>query len=124
MKRKPDFPTASIAGRAFGKKLDFNKVRAFSIEGKVPDGELEIEAEDADYVAQALDMLPPAPLTDESWSQWTGALKETTGRKGRALFMPLRLALTGQAHGPEMQHLLPLIGYDKVQARLQGQDEG
>ena len=48
VKRKPDFPTASIAGRAFGNKLDFNKVRAFSIEGKVPDGELEIEAEDAD----------------------------------------------------------------------------
>ena len=83
-----------------------------------------IEAEDTDYVAQALDMLPPAPLTDESWSAWTGALKEATGRKGRGLFMPLRLALTGQAHGPEMQHLLPLIGYDTAAARLQDQDKG
>jgi glutamyl-tRNA synthetase len=80
-----------------------------------------IEAEDADYVAQALDMLPPAPLTGDSWSAWTAALKEATGRKGRGLFMPLRLALTGQAHGPEMQHLLPLIGYDTAAARLQGQ---
>ena len=83
-----------------------------------------IEADDADYVAQALDMLPPAPLTVESWSAWTGALKEATGRKGRGLFMPLRLALTGQAHGPEMQHLLPLIGYDTATARLQGKIEG
>ena len=59
-------------------------------------------------------------LEHESWGAWTSALKQETGRKGRALFMPLRLALTGQAHGPEMQHLLPLIGYDKAQARLQG----
>ncbi len=83
-----------------------------------------IEAEDADYVAQALDMLPAAPLTSDSWSEWTSALKEATGRKGRGLFMPLRLALTGQAHGPEMQHLLPLIGYDTASARLQGKSEG
>ena len=83
-----------------------------------------IEAEDSDYVAEALAALPAAPLTTESWGAWTSALKEQTGRKGRGLFMPLRLALTGQAHGPEMQHLLPLIGYDKAQARLQGHDEG
>ena len=83
-----------------------------------------IDAEDADYVTQALAMLPPAPLTAESWSHWTSALKEATGRKGRGLFMPLRLALTGQAHGPEMQHLLPLIGYDTAVARLQGQGDG
>ncbi|NBR79174.1 MAG: glutamate--tRNA ligase, partial [Alphaproteobacteria bacterium] len=48
-------------------------------------------------------------------------LKEQTGRKGRALFMPLRLALTGQAHGPEMQHMLALIGHARASARLAGQ---
>lgn len=83
-----------------------------------------IEAEDADYIEAAVQALPSAPLDMQSWSAWTGALKEQTGRKGRALFMPLRQALTGQAHGPEMQHLLPLIGYDKAIARLQGKDEG
>jgi glutamyl-tRNA synthetase len=83
-----------------------------------------IEAEDADYLTQAVSVLPEAPLNSESWGQWTSVLKEQTGRKGRALFMPLRLALTGQAHGPEMQHLLPLIGYDKAKARLQGEDKG
>jgi glutamyl-tRNA synthetase len=83
-----------------------------------------IEADDADYVAAALEALPPGDLTEQSWSEWTQSLKESTGRKGRALFMPLRQALTGQAHGPEMQHLLPLIGYDKAVARLQGKTEG
>ena len=81
-----------------------------------------IDAEDADYVAAALDALPTGALTEASWSEWTQSLKESTGRKGRALFMPLRQALTGQAHGPEMQHLLPLIGYDKAVARLQGKE--
>ena len=81
-----------------------------------------IEAEDQDYVAAALDALPQGELTEASWSEWTQALKQSTGRKGRGLFMPLRQALTGQAHGPEMQHLLPLIGYDKAVARLQGKE--
>ena len=81
-----------------------------------------IEADDVDYVATALDALPQGDLTEQSWSEWTQNLKESTGRKGRALFMPLRQALTGQAHGPEMQHLLPLIGYDKAVARLQGKE--
>ena len=81
-----------------------------------------IEADDADYIAAALEALPQGDLTEQSWSEWTQNLKESTGRKGRALFMPLRQALTGQAHGPEMQHLLPLIGYDKAVARLQGKE--
>jgi glutamyl-tRNA synthetase len=83
-----------------------------------------IEADNVDYVSAALAALPQGELTLESWSEWTQSLKQSTGRKGRALFMPLRQALTGQAHGPEMQHLLPLIGYDKAVARLQGKTEG
>ena len=82
-----------------------------------------VEDEDADFIVAAHAALPAAPLTTESWSQWTTALKQQTGRKGRGLFMPLRQALTGQAHGPEMQHLLPLIGYDRVVARLTGVSE-
>ncbi len=82
-----------------------------------------IEADDTDYIAAALAALPQGNLSETSWSEWTQGLKESTGRKGRGLFMPLRQALTGQAHGPEMQHLLPLIGYDKAVARLQGKEE-
>ena len=81
-----------------------------------------VEDDDAAFIAAARDALPAAPLTADSWSAWTSALKQQTGRKGRGLFMPLRQALTGQAHGPEMQHLLPLIGYDRVMARLSGSD--
>ena len=78
-----------------------------------------VETDDADYIAQACAFLPDAPLDTESWSDWTGRLKDETGRKGRALFMPLRMALTGQSHGPEMQHLLYHIGYDEAVARLE-----
>ena len=78
-----------------------------------------VETDDADYIAQARALLPDAPLETESWSDWTGRLKDETGRKGRALFMPLRMALTGQSHGPEMQHLLYHIGYDEAVARLE-----
>lgn len=52
------------------------------------------------------------------WPALTAALKESTGRKGRPLFQPLRLALTGREHGPEMAALLPLIGVDEARARL------
>ena len=78
-----------------------------------------VEPDDANYIAHALALLPDAPLDTESWSDWTGRLKDETGRKGRALFMPLRMALTGQSHGPEMQHLLHHIGYDEAVARLE-----
>ena len=78
-----------------------------------------VNAEDGDFIAQARVLLPDAPLDTQSWSAWTGRLKEETGRKGRGLFMPLRMALTGQSHGPEMQHLLHHIGYDEAVARLE-----
>ena len=78
-----------------------------------------VETDDADYIAQARILLPDAPFDTDSWSDWTARLKDETGRKGRALFMPLRMALTGQSHGPEMQHLLYHIGYDEAVARLE-----
>jgi glutamyl-tRNA synthetase len=68
-----------------------------------------IEEEDRAFVAEALALLPEGPHDAETWGSWTSAVKEATGRKGKALFMPLRKALTGQAHGPEMAQLLPLL---------------
>jgi glutamyl-tRNA synthetase len=68
-----------------------------------------IESEDADFVAQAMALLPPLPFGPTTWADWTSAVKEATGRKGKGLFMPLRRALTGQAHGPEMADFLPLM---------------
>lgn len=76
--------------------------------------------EDADYLAQAVKNLPAEPWDATTWSALTSALKTETGRKGRALFHPLRLALTGKDAGPEMAAMLPLIGQTKALARLSG----
>lgn len=77
--------------------------------------------EDKTFADAALKVLPAAPWDTTTWKAWTEAVKTETGLKGKALFMPLRLALTGLDHGPELAALLPLIGPDKVQARLAGQ---
>jgi len=65
--------------------------------------------EDAEFIAEAMALLPEGPLGSDAWSNWTSAVKEATGRKGKGLFMPLRKALTGQERGPEMADLLPLL---------------
>ena len=57
--------------------------------------------------------LPPEPWDGSTWKAWTDTLKTKTGVKGRGLFMPLRLALTGLDHGPELAPLMPLIGRDR-----------
>ncbi|MEQ9314464.1 MAG: glutamate--tRNA ligase [Henriciella sp.] len=77
-----------------------------------------IDAEDAEFIAEAKTLLPAGEVTSASWGAWTSALKEKTGRKGRGLFMPLRKALTGQEHGPDMGTLLPLIGREAIERRL------
>ena len=61
-------------------------------------------------------LLPDAPFTDTTWSDWTAAVKSATGRKGKALFMPLRKAITGQERGPDMGSLMPLL--QVVRARV------
>ena len=79
-----------------------------------------IAREDRDFVTAAARLLPPAPWAASTWKSWTEAIKAETGRKGRMLFMPLRLALTGLDHGPELALLLPLIGRERAVSRLKG----
>ncbi|MCD8497850.1 MAG: glutamate--tRNA ligase [Alphaproteobacteria bacterium] len=81
-------------------------------------GQITPVIEETDYIAEALDTLPPAPWNDNTWMDWVNVLKEKTGRKGKALFMPLRQALTGMEHGPEMDKMLLLIGPEKAKERL------
>jgi glutamyl-tRNA synthetase len=85
-------------------------------------GSLAGRIEEPEYIAKAIDLLPLEPWTsgETIWSQWTEALKAATGRKGKPLFMPLRQALTGQDHGPELKGLLPLMGRPRVLSRLRG----
>ncbi|MEZ5813819.1 MAG: glutamate--tRNA ligase [Alphaproteobacteria bacterium] len=84
----------------------------------VAKGPVETRIEDPEFITQAAALLPPAPWSENTWSEWTKAVKENTGRKGKSLFMPLRQALTGMDHGPELDKLLLLIGPDKVKERL------
>ncbi len=77
-------------------------------------------ADDAAFLAQAASLLPPEPWNDATWSAWTKALGDASSRKGKALFMPLRLALTAREHGPEMKAMLPLLGRARALARLEG----
>jgi glutamyl-tRNA synthetase len=85
---------------------------------QVAEGEVASIVEDPDYLSLAASCAPEGPWDQTTWSAWTARLKEATGRKGRALFHPLRLALTGQEAGPELASLLPLIGRSKALARL------
>ncbi|WP_297767420.1 glutamate--tRNA ligase [uncultured Roseovarius sp.] len=68
-----------------------------------------IDEDDRAFIAEAMALLPEGPHDNETWGTWTTTVKEATGRKGKSLFMPLRLALTGQARGPEMAKVLPLL---------------
>jgi glutamyl-tRNA synthetase len=78
----------------------------------------EIAADDRALLAQAADVAQDVDWSGDPWHALTGRLKDATGRKGKALFLPLRLALTGRAHGPDMAALLPLIGQERAVARL------
>lgn len=71
-----------------------------------------VDEEDRGFVAEALALLPPQPWTDATWGEWTAAVREATGRKGKALFMPLRKALTGRSDGPDMAEVMPLLQKD------------
>lgn len=75
--------------------------------------------EDADFIEEALTLLPASPWDENTWMNWANAVKEKTGRKGKQLFMPLRQALTGMQHGPELAQLLLLIGEENTRKRLQ-----
>lgn len=76
--------------------------------------------DDRAYLAQAAEVAGQIDWAGDPWHALTAALKDATGRKGKTLFLPLRLALTGRAQGPDMAALLPLIGRDRTIARLNG----
>jgi glutamyl-tRNA synthetase len=91
---------------------DWNQVVKGPVDPVIADGE---------FIAKAASLLPASPWDETTWGSWTSMVKDATGAKGRALFMPLRLALTGLEHGPELARLLPLIGEERARQRLAGQ---
>lgn len=127
-------PFAAVAGRLAALGIDGAQAEAFwrvvrgnlmrlddaAIWWTVAFGEIAPAREDPGFLDLAADALPPEPWGPQTWGEWTGALKGASGRKGRALFHPLRLALTGLEAGPELAALLPLIGRARASSRLRG----
>ena len=89
-------------------------------QARIVQGPVTPVIEDAAFARAALDLLP-AVIDETAWSTWTSAVKEATGAKGKTLFMPLRLILTGQAHGPDMATIILLIGRERMVERLKGE---
>lgn len=87
----------------------------------VIEGPIDPVIENETLMAEAERLLPDGGWDDTVWGAWTAALAAATGLKGKALYMPLRKALTGLDHGPDMKHLLPLIGPDRARRRLSGE---
>ncbi len=81
-------------------------------------GPIRTEIADPTFVDAAASLLPAEPWSEATWGAWTKDVSKTTGRKGKDLFLPLRLALTGRSHGPELKSLLVLIGRERALARL------
>jgi len=77
--------------------------------------------DDAGFTAQAATLLPVGEWGEGSWDQFVNAVKDATGRKGKELFMPLRLALTGMEHGPDMKTVFALLGRARAEKRLRGE---
>ena len=73
-----------------------------------------------DYLTIAIKLLPKEPWNEDTYGEWVNSLKRETQRKGRDLFLPLRLAITGKEHGPGLKNLLPLIGRERTKLRLMG----
>lgn len=78
----------------------------------------DLNSEERDFLHKTLTLLPPEPWNESTWDVWLAAIKPTTERKGKELFMPIRKALTGIEHGPEFKKLLPQLGYEMVVKRL------
>ena len=120
--RLAELPLGDKAGEAFWTLVSANleRVSDAKLWLNVVYGEIDrdVEADDADYIAKAAEMLPEGDIKPDTWGAWTGALKTETGRKGKQLFMPLRRALTGQMRGPEMDKMITLLGRETVLKRL------
>ncbi|RYE06514.1 MAG: glutamate--tRNA ligase [Rickettsiaceae bacterium] len=78
----------------------------------------EVQGLDKTYLCEAARLLPPGDITINTWTTWTQIISQATGKKGKDLFVPLRLALTGMDQGPELKNILPIIGRQNILSRL------
>jgi glutamyl-tRNA synthetase len=105
---------------------NLNRLDDFAGWFAIIDGDIaapKLADEDRLFLEQAAAAAEAVDWAAEPWRALTDALKQSSGRKGKALFLPLRLALTGQEHGPEMGGMVTRIGKDRALARLRGAAE-
>ena len=103
--------------RANVKNLADAKVWWDVVQGTTDDG-WQMTEDEKIFLNQIAALLPPEPWDESTYDAWLAAVKPTTARKGKELFMPIRKALTGLDHGPELKKLLPLLGMQKTKTRL------
>ena len=87
---------------------------------KIIKGSIKTDNLDSDYMKLAESLLPPEPWDEDTWGKWISSIKEISDKKGKDLFLPLRMAITGQNYGPELKNIILLMGYDKIKYRLSG----
>ena len=87
---------------------------------KIIKGSIKTDNLDSDYMKLAESLLPPEPWDEDTWEKWISRIKEISDKKGKDLFLPLRMAITGQSYGPELKNIILLMGYDKIKYRLSG----
>jgi glutamyl-tRNA synthetase len=109
-------------GEAFWNTVRANLVFFADVKdwSRVIAGPIDPVIADAAFAGAAAEVLPAGPYDGAAWNAFVDAVKAKTGAKGKALFMPLRQALTGMDHGPEMGPIFALIGPEKAKARLEG----
>jgi glutamyl-tRNA synthetase len=100
---------------------NLEKIGDIALWQRICRSEIAPVVQDSVFASKAAELLPSEPWDAETWKSWTQTVQKTTGKKGKDLFMPLRLALTGLDHGPELKVLLPLIGRDRALKRLRGE---
>ena len=127
IKHVHNMPYEVVKDRVPVNEVFWNKVKAnletvadVEVWDKICNGEIEPVIENKALTDTAADLLENTAFDDQTFNTWMNAVKEKTGLKGKDLFHPIRLALTGEASGPELKTLLPLIGYEKAYKRLKG----
>ncbi|MBQ2811443.1 MAG: glutamate--tRNA ligase, partial [Alphaproteobacteria bacterium] len=101
-------------------KANLEKVEDYKVWNNICNDQIEPVVEDTNFTSLAAKLLPQGNWSGDTFSAWINEVKTVTGKKGKELFHPIRMALTGQENGPELKVLLPLIGYEKAFKRLNG----
>lgn len=127
LKHVHSMPYKNVKSRIQSSESFWNQVRAnlntvddVKLWDSICNGEISPARDELEFTESAAELLPAEPWNEETFNNWLNAVKIKSGRKGRDLFHPLRMALTGLENGPELKTLLPLIGYERAYKRLKG----